>query len=80
MEMPVSYSFQPPIQEKGLYGQVRTDVQEIIQTLCRYMVVEIIERAVCIDHVHICVSIPPKMSVSAFMGYLKDKNTLMLYD
>ena len=41
---------------------------------------EIIEGAVCIDHVHLCVSIPPKMSVSDFMGYLKGKSALMIYD
>ena len=41
---------------------------------------EIIEGAICIDHVHLCVSIPPKMSVSNFMGYLKGKSALMLYD
>ena len=80
MEMPVPYSFHSKIQEKSFYGQVRTDVREIIQTLCRYKGVEIIEGAVCIDHVHLCVSIPPKMSVSTFMGYLKGKSTLMIYD
>lgn len=72
--------FIPKYRKKSLYGQVRTDVREIIQTLCRYKGVEIIEGAVCIDHVHLCVSIPPKMSVSTFMGYLKGKSTLMIYD
>ena len=80
MEMPVPYSFHSQIQEKSLYGQVRTDVQEIIQTLCRYKGVEIIEGTVCIDHVHLCISVPPKMSISTFMGYLKGKSTLMIYD
>ena len=56
------------------------DVREIIKTLCNYKDVEIVEGAVCIDHVHLCVSIPPKMSVSSFMGYLKGKSTLMIYD
>ena len=56
------------------------DVREIIKTLCNYKDVEIVEGAVCIDHVHLCVSIPPKMSVSNFMGYLKGKSTLMIYD
>ena len=61
-------------------GQLRLDVREIIGTLCKYKGVEIIEGAVCADHVHICVSIPPKISVSNFMGYLKGKSTLMIYD
>ena len=72
--------FIPKYRKKSLYGQVRTDVREIIQTLCRYKGVEIIEGAVCIDHVHLCVSILPKMSISTFMGQLKGKSTLMIYD
>lgn len=59
---------------------MRTDVRDIIKTLCQYRGVEIIEGAVCVDHVHLCVSIPPKMSVSNFMGYLKGKSALMIYD
>lgn len=76
-----------PKYRKKLYGQVKTDVREIIQTLCGYKGVEIVSGAVCIDHVHLCVSIPPKMSVSSFMGYLKGKKhkqcagtLLMIYD
>ena len=63
-----------------MYGKVREDVREIISTLCKYKNVEIIAGAVCIDHVHLSVAIPPKLSVSDFMGYLKGKSTLMLYD
>jgi putative transposase len=58
----------------------RTDVYEIVKTLCRYKKVEIVSGAVCIDHVHLCVAIPPKQSVSEFMGYLKGKSALMLFD
>ena len=63
-----------------MYSQVQADVRDIIKTLCNYKGVEIIEGAVCIDHVHLCVSIPPKMSVSEFMGYLKGKSALMIFD
>ena len=42
--------------------------------------VEIIEGAVCADHVHLCLSIPPKIKISEFMGYLKGKSALMIYD
>lgn len=66
--------------KKVLYGKVREDVREILNTLCKYKNVEIIAGAVCVDHVHLSVAIPPKLSVSDFMGYLKGKSTLMLYD
>ena len=46
----------------------------------KYKGIEIVSGAVCIDHVHLCISIPPKMSVSSFMGCLKGKSTLMIYD
>ena len=72
--------FIPKYRKKVLYGKIREDVREIIKTLCDYKKVEIISGAVCIDHVHMCVSIPPKMRVSEFMGYLKGKSTLMIYD
>ena len=72
--------FIPKYRKKQWYGQVRADVREIIRTLCGYKGVEIIDGAVCPDHVHLCVSIPPKMSISTFMGYLKGKSTLMIYD
>ena len=72
--------FIPKYRKKKLFGQLRLDVREILGTLCKYKGVEIIEGAVCADHVHICVSIPPKISVSNFMGYLKGKSTLMIYD
>ena len=72
--------FIPKYRKKVLFGQIRNDVREIIQALCKYKSIEIISGAVCIDHVHLCVSIPPKMKISDFMGYLKGKSTLMLYD
>jgi len=72
--------FIPKYRKKVLYGKMKKDVREIIITLCSYRGVDIIEGAVCKDHVHICVSIPPKMSVSSFVGYLKGKSALMIYD
>jgi len=55
-------------------------VKEIISTLCKYRKVDIIAGAVCKGHVHLSVVIPPKESISDFMGYLKGKSTLMIYD
>ena len=72
--------FIPKYRKKVLYGKLKVDVKEILSTLCRYRGVEIISGAVCSDHVHLSVSIPPKMSISSFMGYLKGKSTLMIYD
>ena len=72
--------FIPKYRKKQLYGRVRQDVREIIKTLCEYKKVEIVEGAVCADHVHLCVSIPPKLSVSEFMGDLKGKSALMVFD
>lgn len=73
-------AFLPKYRKKVLYGRLRNDVKEILSTLCKYKDVEIIAGAVCIDHVHLSVAIPPKLSVSKFMGYLKGKSTLMIYD
>ena len=72
--------FIPKYRKKVLYGKVRDDIREIIKTLCKYKRVEIIAGAVCSDYVHLCVSIPPKLSVSEFVGYLKGKSALMKYD
>ena len=72
--------FIPKYRRKVLYGRVKEDIREILRTLCGYKKVEIVEGAVCADHVHLCVSIPPKLSVSDFMGYLKGKSALMIFD
>lgn len=66
--MPVSYSFHSKkYRKKQLYGQIKADVREIIGTLCKYKDVEIIAGAVCEDHVHLSVAIPPKISISSFI-------------
>ena len=72
--------FIPKFRRKKLYGMVKDDVRDIIKTLCGYKKVEIIAGAVCADHVHLCVSIPPKLSISDFVGYLKGKSALMIFD
>ena len=72
--------FIPKFRRKKLYGMVKDDVRDIIKTLCSYKKVEIVAGAVCADHVHLCVSIPPKLSISDFVGYLKGKSALMIFD
>lgn len=56
-----------------MYGELRTDIREIIKKLCEYKGVAILEGSVCVDHVHLCVKIPPKLSVSEFMGFERKK-------
>ena len=61
----------PKYRKKVLYGKVRVDVREILNTVCKYKNVEIIAGAVCVDHVPLSVAILPKLSVSDFIGYFK---------
>ena len=72
--------FTPKYRRKIIYYQYRKDLIEIIKLLCQYKGVKIIERHMMPDHVHLLVSIPPKQSVSSFMGYLKGKSALMMFD
>ena len=72
--------FIPKYRRKVMYGNVKVDVREVLKKLCEFKKVEIVEGAVCADHVHLCVSIPPKLSVSEFVGYLKGKSALMIFD
>ena len=72
--------FIPKYRKKILYGRVKNDVREIISTLCKYKDVDIIAGAVCVDHIHLSVAIPPKISIANFMGYLKGKSALMIFD
>ena len=64
---------------KVFYGEKRTEIREILRQLCQWKGVEIVEGEVCPDHIHLLVSIPPKISVSSFMGYLKGKSSLMIF-
>ncbi len=72
--------FAPKYRRKEIYGRIKKDVGEIIRKLCEQKSVEIIEAEACKDHIHLLVSIPPYLSVSQFMGYLKGKSSLMIFD
>ena len=72
--------FTPKYRRKIIYYQYKADIRDIIKQLCAFKGVEIIEGHLMPDHVHILVSIPPKISVSSFMGYLKGKSALMIFD
>ena len=71
--------FAPKYRRKVFYEEKRLEIGAILRELCRWKGVEIIEAEVCPDHIHMLVSIPPKMSVSGFMGFLKGKSSLMIY-
>ena len=72
--------FAPKYRRKVFYEEKRAEIREILRQLCEWKGVEIIEGEVCPDHIHMLVSIPPKMSVSGFKGYLKGKSSLMIFD
>lgn len=70
----------PKYRRKIIYNQYRASLQEIIRLLCKYKGVEIVEGHMMPDQVHLLLSIPPKQSVSSFMGDLKEKSALMMFD
>ena len=72
--------FAPKYRRKVIYGELKKDIGEILRKLCDQKGVEIIEAEACPDHIHMLVSIPPHISVAQFMGYLKSKSTLMIFD
>ena len=65
---------------KEIYGQLKRDIGEILRKLCEQKGVEIIEAEACPDHIHMLVSVPPYLSIAQFMGYLKSKSSLMIFD
>ena len=72
--------FAPKYRRQIIYGKIKQDIGQMIRKLCEYKGVEIIEAEACKDHIHMLVSLPPKYSVSQFMGYLKGKSSLMIFE
>ena len=72
--------FAPKYRRQIIYGQIKEDIGKILRSLCNRKLVELIEGECCPDHIHILVAIPPHLSVSQFMGYLKSKSSLMIFD
>ena len=64
----------------AIYGEIRLDIGKILRKLCEQKGIEIIEAEACPDHIHMLLSIPPKMSVADAIGYLKGKSSLMIFD
>ncbi len=72
--------FTPKYRRQEIYGQIYKDIGQILRKLCEQKKVEIIEAEACKDHIHMLVCIPPSMSVASFVGYLKGKSSLMIFD
>lgn len=72
--------FAPKYRRQIIYGKIKSDIGQILRTLCERKGIEILEAEACPDHIHMLVKIPPKYSVSSIMGYLKGKSSLMIFD
>ena len=70
----------PKYRRQIIYGRYKAEIGKILRTICEKYDVEILEAQACVDHIHMLVSIPPKMLVSRFMGILKGKSALMIFD
>lgn len=72
--------FAPKYRRKVFYGKNRAEIGKILRELCNWKQVKIVEAEVCPDHIHMLVEIPPKMSVSSFVGFLKGKSSLIIFE
>ena len=72
--------FAPKYRRQEIYGKLKADIGKILRMLCERKVVKIIEAEACKDHIHMLLEIPPHLSVSQFMGHLKSKSSLMIFD
>jgi len=72
--------FAPKFRRKVIYGKLKVEIGKIIRDLCNRKEVELIEAEACSDHIHLLISVPPKLAISSFMGYLKGKSTLIIFE
>ncbi|WP_370782878.1 IS200/IS605 family transposase [Allisonella histaminiformans] len=72
--------FAPKYRRKVFYGQKRYEIGQILRELCKWKGVNMLEGEACPDHIHILLEIPPKISISSFMGFLKGESSLMIYE
>ena len=70
----------PKKRRKIIYGKLRDELKTILHRLCKYKVIEVVEGTLCIDHIHLCLSIPPKYSVATIVGYLKGKSAMIMFE
>ena len=72
--------FAPKYRRQVIYGKIKAEIGQILRKLCEQKEIEIIEANACPDHIHMLISIPPKISVAYAIGYLKGKSSLMIFD
>ena len=72
--------FSPKYRRVAMLGERGREIGAILRELCKWKGVNIVEAEICKDHIHMLLEIPPKMSVSSFVGYLKGKSSLMIYE
>ena len=72
--------FAPKYRRQIIYGKIKTEIGKILRKLCDYKGVEIITAEACADHIHMLLSIPPKINVASFVGYLKGKSSVMIFE
>ena len=72
--------FAPKYRRKVFFGEKRREIGKILRQLCEWKKVNIVEAEVCPDHIHMLLEIPPKIAVLSFVGYLKGKSSLMIYE
>ena len=71
--------FVPKYRKKSLYGTLRRDIGNILRGLCVQHGVELVEGHAMSDHIHLCLSIPPKYSVANTVGFLKGKSAIQIH-
>ena len=80
MELQISCGVCTEVSEESIFGEKRYEIGQILRELCRWKGVNLLEAEACPDHIHMLLEIPPKISVSNFMGFLKGKSSLMIYE
>ena len=70
----------PKKRRRVIYGKLRQEIVRVLKRLCEYKQIEIIEGKACLDHFHLCLSIPPKYSVAGMIGYLKGKSSMIIFE
>ena len=72
--------FAPKYRRKIIYGELKAEIGKILRELCEWKHITIVEAELCPDHIHMCVEIPPKYSVSSIVGFLKGKSSLLIHE